>query len=162
MRKLAASTLVLTALVAGYASLPQAVAQTATPDAARVQTQDRARQLRLPGERIDARLAYLKTALKITPTQEPQWNTFAGLLRRQAAQMDGEIQARRDTSAPKPTTAIERLEQRQKYMQTAAARMDEMLTAAKPLYASFTDDQKKVADEFLSRGGQRHGHHRSH
>jgi hypothetical protein len=32
------------------------------------------------GKRIEARLAYLRTALKITDAQQPQWNANADVL----------------------------------------------------------------------------------
>jgi protein CpxP len=170
MKKFIAPALILTALTAGVANLPSSYAQTAAPDASRVQTQDhRARNTRLPSERIEARLAYAKTALKITPAQETQWNALASVLRTQAKAMDADVQARRTArdaqsqtqgtqGQRQPSTAIERLEQRQKFLTTAAARTDDVLKAARPLYASFNDDQKKTADDLLSRSGGRHGH----
>ena len=116
-------------------------------------------------ERIDARLAYLKTALKITPAQETQWNALADVLRAHATTMDKDIQARRAARNDQPAssqrpTAIERLEQRQKVLSTAAARMDEVVAAAKPLYAAFSNDQKQTADELLNHRGHRFGHGR--
>ncbi len=45
-----------------------------------------------------------------------------------------------------------RLEQRQQMMARGAESLNELLTAAKPLYASFSDDQKKTADELMNRG----------
>src|SRR6185436_12900278 len=57
------------------------------------------RAFRMPSERIEARLAYMKTALKITSAQEAQWNTFANTLRTQAKDMDKRIQERRAQGA---------------------------------------------------------------
>ena len=124
----------------------------------------------LPGERIEARLAYLKTALKITPAQEQQWSAVADVLRRHARERDAEIQQRRaarqaqrqnQTPGQPPQrqqqTAIERLQQQQQRLATASTRMNELVAAAQPLYASFNDDQKKIADEMLTRGGRRFG-----
>jgi hypothetical protein len=170
MKKLALSALLLTGIAGGVAALSSSVyGQTQAPAAA--PEVRRERPMHLPGERIDARLAYMKTALKITPEQEPQWAAVEAVIRKQTAAMDAQMQARRaqprDANAPRPD-AIARLEQRQQMVSRAAAGLDELLTAAKPLYASFSDDQKKVADELLNRGpggfggpGGRHGmrHH---
>jgi len=103
----------------------------------------------LPSERIEARLAYIKTALKITDAQTPQWNAFAEVLRRHAKEADKaitEMRGHRDDKA----TVIDRLEFRQKMMVKQAAALEDFLIAAKPLYASLSDEQKKSADELLA------------
>ena len=113
MNKLIATTLVSIGLTAATASLAAAPTATlpATPGA---QTHQGARHhhekraFSLPGERVDARLAYVKTALKITDAQQPQWNAFADVLRKQAHERDQQIQAWRarmaqgNPEAPEP------------------------------------------------------------
>ena len=47
---------------------------------------------RKPSERIEARLAYIRTALKITDAQQAQWNAFAETLRNQARSADQRMQ----------------------------------------------------------------------
>jgi hypothetical protein len=47
----------------------------------------------LPGERIDAELAYTKTALKLTDGQMPAWERVADVLRAQATRRDDEIRS---------------------------------------------------------------------
>jgi uncharacterized protein YukE len=112
-------------------------------------------------DRIDARLAYIKTALKITPAQEGQWNVLADAMRKQAKQFDDERQARR-AAGDQPASAIERLQQRQRSMALASASLNELLEAARPLYATFSDAQKNTADEMLNRRGGFHRHGRWH
>jgi len=146
-------------LAAGIAASPLAYAQPASPGALPDTTQSQ-RARPLPGERIEARLAYAKTALKITPAQEAQWNALATVLRRHAAAMDQQVTQRRAADRNQPVSAIERLTRRQAMMAEAATRMNEVLEAAKPLYAVLSDDQKKDADALLNRGGGRGGHHR--
>ena len=163
MRKAIMSGLILGSLVGGVAAAPSLVfGQTAAPNAA-TQTRRAEHQRPLPSQLIDARLAYLKTALKITPAQESQWNALADVLRRQARARDADIQKfraahehRGQTAAQQPS-AIERLERRQEFLAKASARLNDVLTAAKPLYASFSPDQMRMADELLT-----HGHHRFH
>lgn len=155
------------AIVAGGLALTPAVhaplahAQAVTPAPEQGRTAERARPM--PGERIEARLAYAKAALKITPAQEASWNALAEVLRRHARAMDEQHATRRAARDTGQTdSAIDRLQRRQETMQAASARMTEVLEAAKPLYASFSDEQKKEADALLSRGdrGGRGGHHR--
>jgi hypothetical protein len=118
----------------------------------------------LPSQRAEARLAYIKTALQITPAQTVQWNSFADVVRKQAKERDAkvaEMRAKFDQHKDGDTRPdlIERLEFRQKMLSTAAANSGELLTALKPLYASFSDSQKQVAAEVLNHRGGGGWHH---
>jgi hypothetical protein len=182
------------AVAAAVVSLmPIAFAQTAsdaptvTAQATQPRAQDRAntpnqaqgrRAFATPSERVEARLAYARTALKITEAQQPQWDNFANVLRKQARAMDQRFQERRARfesrgGAPgegmqrrdaRTVSAIERLELRQQRMAERATRLSEVIAAAKPLYATFSPEQRQVADGMLARGGHgrggAHQHHR--
>jgi hypothetical protein len=132
----------------------------------------------MPSERVEARLAYARTALKITDAQQPQWENFANVLRKQARDMDQRFQqrhaqfearrAQRGEGAPgaqarpqgRSVNAIERLERTQQRMAERSARLNEVIAAAKPLYALLTPEQKQVADGMLARQGRGgHGGH---
>lgn len=157
----AASALILTTVVGGLAfSTTPVHGQGAPPSAAQE------RQRPLPGEFIEARLAYLKAALKITPAQEPQWSAVADVLRRHAQERDAAIQqrraARQNQAQAQPPTAMERLQRRQQMLSRASSNMNELVAVAQPLYASFSDDQKKIADDLLDRGARHFGHGRWH
>jgi hypothetical protein len=173
MNKLLATLIVSTGLAV---STPFALAQSTTaPDAATPQARPGPRadgmhrhmqrsQVK-PSERVEARLAYIRTALKITDAQQPQWDAFASVLRKQAQQMDEFHRTRHTEGAQagerRHATAIERLERRQKMMAFASQRLDEVIAAAKPLYAALSPEQQKIADEMLARQGRgRMGHHR--
>ena len=124
-----------------------------------------------PTERVEARLAYVKTALKITDAQQAQWSAFADTERRVAAEREKKMGEWREKMAQRRQqntqaqgehqrpTAIERLVFAEKMHQAAAARIDARLAAIKPLYASLSDEQKKVADTLLAphRGHGRFG-----
>lgn len=159
MNKLLASTLVCLGLAAATASLvmaqttnPPATTGARTPHGARHQHEQRA--FSQPSERVEARLAYIKTALKITDAQQQQWNAFADTLRKQAAERGKQMQAWRDRMAQRAEhrqpTAIGRLERQQQFFAAAAARLGERLAVQKPLYAALSDDQKRVADRVLA------------
>ena len=62
----------------------------------------------MPSDMVEARIAYAKTALKITDAQTQQWNAVADVLRKQAKARDAEIMAmrakydmHRDATAPR-------------------------------------------------------------
>lgn len=169
--------LMMSALIAaGFATaVPLSMAQNANPAPGAPQGQHQRfhhgkQAFSLPGERVEARLAYIKTALKITDAQKTQWDNFAGVMRKQAKDADVRIQERRAKMAAntdrKRPNAIERLEQQQAFMATASARIGERLTVQKPLYAALSPEQQQIADKVLvSRGGKhggRGGHHGGH
>jgi protein CpxP len=114
----------------------------------------------LPGERVEARLAYLKTALKITDAQQTQWNAFADVMRNHAKSADARIKTWKEKMAQrterKRPTAIERLERRQEFLAAAATRTGELLAVEKPLYAALSPEQQQIADKVLA--GRGHGH----
>lgn len=164
--------LIAALFTAGLASaMPAAVAQTATPQAKAPQAgsaeqgRHAKRQFQLPSERVEARIAYLQTALKITDKQKPQWENFAGTMRKQARESDKRVQERRahmaERSKRQHLGAIERLERRQQMMMTRAQRLNELIAAGKPLYAAFTPEQKQLADGLLASPHGRGGHNRN-
>ena len=139
------------------------------------------RTFRSPTERVEARLAYIRTALKITDAQQPQWEGFANVLRKHAGAMDERMTKRRAAMDERMkqrqaggqqqgaqrlqrphVSAIDRLERTQQRMTERSARLNEVITAAKPLYASLSPEQKQVADGLLARQGRGGHHHRQH
>ncbi|MDH3288020.1 MAG: Spy/CpxP family protein refolding chaperone [Betaproteobacteria bacterium] len=171
MKKMLIGTLVTVSLAA--AAAPLVLAQTALsgtdgPRAERLAHRHGhgQRAMRLPSERIEARLAYLKTALKITDAQEAQWNSFADALRQHTRGADERFKARhaqRDQNVRRtPPTAIERMERRQARLAAAAERLKKTLTAAKPLYAALSPEQQQIADELFARRGRGFRHHGWH
>ena len=167
MKKLLLSTLVSAALatVAAIPALAQSPGPGEGPQARHFaqRQHEGQRAFRLPSERIEARLAYLKTALKITDAQQRQWDAFANTLRKHAREADQRVQAMRAEAAGRdkgaPATAIERMERGQARLAQASARLNETLSAARPLYAALSPEQQKIADDLLT--PRRHGmpHH---
>jgi protein CpxP len=162
MNKLIMSTLV----AAGFAAaVPLAIAQANPPAAGQGQHAQRGHHgkqaFSMPGERVEARLAYMKAALKITEAQQPQWDAFADVMRRQAKEADARIQSHREKRAAnterKRPTAIERLEMRQQFMAASSTRIGERLATQKPLYAALSPEQQQVADRLFAGRGGKHG-----
>jgi hypothetical protein len=158
MRSLITNTLVSLSLAA--IAVPLAIAQPADSAAGAPQGRHSSqphhekRAFSLPSERVEARLAYLKTALKITAAQQTQWDAYAGEVRKEAGEMDQRVQAWRShmTQGPRDhaPTAIERIERTQARLAAVLQRLNERLAVEKPLYAALTPDQKLVADEILA------------
>ncbi len=173
------------------ADTPTTVAQAAqerAPNATHAQRHaPHAKQaVQTPSERIEARLAYARTTLKITDAQQSQWDSFASVLRKHAQNMDERMKQRhtqyeaaraqgeagRGTDArgahanERPrVSAIEQLERRQQRMAERSARLSEVIAAAKPLYTALSPEQKQIADGMLARrehGGMRQHHRGMH
>ena len=161
MRKM----VVATALVGGLAAaVPVAFTQNVFAQAA---PQAGAQQAPRPerASRIEGRLAFLKTELKITDAQTSQWDALAAVMRQQdqsrrdqMRQMRDQREQRRD----KPLNAVERFELRERMSTAQLDRSKQFLVAFKPFYEQLSDDQKKTADELFARrmGGNRGGPHR--
>src|SRR5262249_46376169 len=106
-----------------------------------------------PTEQVEAQLAYVKTALKITPAQQAQWDAYADFMRKDAQDMEQRFDARRKAGPQARTArpnAIERLEMAQNFSAQAAQRIEKRLQATKPLYAALSPDQQRVADRLLA------------
>ena len=150
----------------GIALVSAATAVAAAPAAVQGRPGHEARPFSRPTERVEARLAYIRTALKITDAQQPQWNAFADGARKLAAEREKTMNewrekrmAQRQGEHQRPSL-IERLGRAQQMHAAAIARLNETLAVLKPLYESLSPEQKKVADVVLvpQRGfGRGHG-----
>ena len=189
-RHIAAALGVSMALALGAAGVSYAVeqaprqlqpnTQTARPDqdrqndraGRRQQFEDRAR------DRLEGRLGYLHSALKITAAQDRLWNAFADVVRDEQGNAgarfdrgrgagpdrgpdrganrgfdrgrDRDRGADRDRDRDAPSV-VDRLERRQQNLADRSTQMNKLLTALRPLYAALSPEQKRLADENLFR-----------
>ena len=101
-------------------------------------------------DRIEGRIAFLKTELKITDEQSAAWNAFAETLRTNAKRL-GELRASMMLQAgAAPKTLADRLEWQEKWLTARAEDTKAIRTAYTDLAAKLTDDQKTTADQILS------------
>ena len=157
MNRLLGTTLVSVCFAAGTASM--AVAQTTPnlpPPSASAHAHESAdRPFSRPTERVEARLAYVRTALKITEAQQSQWDAYASFVRKNAQDMEQRFHSRQSgepgRSRHQRPTAIERLERAQSFHAEAVTRLNQLLAVQKPLYAVLSPEQQKVADVVLNR-----------
>jgi Spy/CpxP family protein refolding chaperone len=101
-------------------------------------------------EHLDGQLAYLKTELKITDIQTPQWNIFAQAFR---AEMEKKAQlCRQAMEQSRAGTSPNLLDSLKTMEDQLAKRLDSlraMRAAVQPLYSILTPEQKKMADEIM-------------
>jgi hypothetical protein len=88
----------------------------------------------------------LHEQLRITRGQERLWITFANVLHDEV--QDG--RDRRDLNDRRGSpSVVERLEQRERRSADRTQRMDHILGALRPLYASFSEEQKRTANSLM-------------
>lgn len=156
---------IMTVLVASAVAIGTAVVASPIIYAADTAKSD-ARPFSLPSERIEARLAYEKTALKITSAQQKQWDAYADGLRKEATQLDDVIKQHREAKQDKAQdklSSVDRLQKRKTFLDAEESNLDNKIA----LYKVLTPDQQQVADEVLGGGfgggfgkggpGPRHG-----
>ena len=94
------------------------------------------------------RVASLKTELKITEAQTPAWNKFADALIAAAKSTDEMMENMRKQMTKSAAMSLpEKLEHHAKMAAEHVANLQAIKAALDPLYASFSDEQKKRADE---------------
>lgn len=133
-------------------SLAQPAAPGASTAAPAPERQERMREMRMPSRHIEGRLAFLHTELKITDAQKPQWDRLAQVMRDNAKAMDQLVEQRRG-GGDRDASAADRLDQRARFAEVRAASAKSFAEAFRPLYDSFSDEQKKTANDLFA---QRH------
>lgn len=106
---------------------------------------------RQPFRHLEGQLAFYKTELHITDAQLPQWNAFADVMRSNAKRlqevMAPPVQSGMGASVP---PVPDQLERRVAQLSALLEATQSTLGAVKPLYAVFTPEQKKLADELMA------------
>jgi protein CpxP len=101
--------------------------------------------------RAEGRIAYVKAKLKITSAQQSAFDHYAQVIRDNAAATQKTFQDMRGQhDQHKNASAIDIVTQRAKMAQVRDQQEQQYLDAFKPLYASLSADQKKVADELAA------------
>jgi len=102
--------------------------------------------------RFEGQLAYLKTRLRITDEQTPLWENFAATLRTNMEERGAARPAPRGQGAA-PPSLLERLEAEQARIARRADHLSATAQSLVPLYNSFDDQQKQIADRVLGHAG---------
>lgn len=103
------------------------------------------------GARAEARIAYVKAELKITPAQQAAFDRYAQVIRDNAAATQKAFQDMRGQRGQNQNVnALDRVEQRAKMAQMRDQQEQAYAAAFRPLYASLSADQKKVADDLAA------------
>jgi LTXXQ motif family protein len=96
---------------------------------------------------IEGRIASLRTDLRITVAQEAEWSRFADALRATAKSTDGMLEQMPPSGAA--ATLPARLDRHEKMLTAHLNSLKTLKEAIDPLYATLSDDQKKIADRLM-------------
>lgn len=109
----------------------------------------------------DARIAALKAGLKLTPAQEKNWPALETALREQAkARAAHFAEWREKSNEPREhRSVIEGLQQGSKHLAARSEALGKLADAAKPLYDSLDDAQKRRFGPLLHEATGRHWRH---
>jgi hypothetical protein len=103
-------------------------------------------------DRIDGRLAFLKTELKITESQQNQWEELASTIRTNAevhnAMMRNRMEEMRDGKLFEKLLP-DRLAIQEAHLESRLQQVKDVRAALDKLYAVLDDNQKKTADEIV-------------
>lgn len=103
-------------------------------------------------ERIEGRIAFLRTELRITDAQQPLWNAFADALRANARTMKGDMQGMMSAPDGMKHPLPQRIEHHERVLTGHLDALRRLKTALEPLYAALDDTQKRNADQLLMPG----------
>ncbi len=96
------------------------------------------------GFMLDAHLAGMKAALKLTPDQEKNWAAFEASVRDAAQARRDAMRAMRDAGrGDERPTPIERMNSMADHLAKASTEIKAIADAAKPLYDSLDDGQRR-------------------
>ena len=98
---------------------------------------------------IEGRLAYLKTELGINDAQASLWDAYASAARENAQTMVAHCNAMVGQAGAAGSNLPDRLDQHEQLMAAQLEALRTMDKALKPLYAAFSDTQKKTADQLF-------------
>jgi hypothetical protein len=102
------------------------------------------------GGHVEGRLAYLKTELKITEAQMPQWNAFADAFRASGQKMAQHCAMMKEHGGAMMSADLpERLNMMEQHMTMHLDSLRAIKAAVQPLYAVLSDEQKKTANEIM-------------
>lgn len=101
-------------------------------------------------DHVEGRVAFLRAELKITDAQSSAWNAFADALRANAKTL-GELRTSLTSqSGSGSATLADRLSWQEKWLSVRLEATRAMKTALVNLAGSFSDEQRKIADDLLA------------
>lgn len=103
-------------------------------------------------DHVEGRIAFLKTELQVTETQQPLWDALAESIRAGAA-ATGEMMSGMQAGTPMDvsgSSALQRIEAQEKALASRLEYLARLNAALEPFYAALDAAQKEEADKLLA------------
>jgi LTXXQ motif family protein len=103
-------------------------------------------------DRVEGRIAFLATELKLTDAQQPLWKAVADALRanaKAAKEMMASMPAGMMSAETGGRTPLERIALQERMLSARLGGLHRLETALKPFYSELDDTQRSVADKLL-------------
>ena len=104
-------------------------------------------------ERVEHRIGELHAQLRITPTEQQQWDQFAAVMRENARDMDQAFMQRAQQF--QSMNAVENMESYEQIAEAHARHLQKLVPAFQNLYNTMPDQQKQLADEVFRANAER-------
>ncbi|MCP1750942.1 Spy/CpxP family protein refolding chaperone [Bradyrhizobium elkanii] len=101
-------------------------------------------------DRVEGRIAFLRTELKITDAQTGAWNSFADALRANAKSLAEVRASMMPLQGTAPQGLVDRLTLQEKWLAARLEGTRAIRSALTNLAGTLSDEQKKTADELLA------------
>jgi protein CpxP len=102
-----------------------------------------------PRDEVEQEVTELRDRLHITPAQQPQFDAFAEILRKNAQELDALMQQK----APK-ANAVDDMRFYLQFTEAQAEGLKRLLPAFQALYNGLSDQQKRAADAVMGNAAQ--------
>jgi len=96
-------------------------------------------------ERVEHRINELNAQLRITPTEQQQWDQFAAVMRENARDMDQAFMQRAQQF--QSMNAVQNMESYEQIAEAHAQHLQKLVPAFQNLYNTMPDQQKRLADQ---------------
>jgi hypothetical protein len=107
-------------------------------------------------DHTEARIKQLQSALKITEDQQVLWNNLTQVMRENSKEMDALRKDNAETT--KTMNAVEYMKFHNQITEARLGQEKKLIPTFEALYASMSDDQKKITDILFRTG--KHGKHK--
>jgi hypothetical protein len=101
-------------------------------------------------ETVEQRIATLRTELKITADEQPEWDAVAKTMRDNAAAME-KLANEKAADSDKSMTAVQDLQTYSAFAQAHVDNLKQLTAAFEALYSKMPPAQQKIADQVFER-----------
>jgi periplasmic protein CpxP/Spy len=105
-------------------------------------------------QRVEEHIRELHAQLRITSAEQPQWDSFANVMRENARNMDQQFAARRDQFAT--MNALQNMQSYERIADAHSQNLQQLVPAFGNLYNAMPETQKRLTDQVFRENAEAH------